>query len=102
MLPVDKFFFNVLYNKKKGYYNSKQPFGKHGDFITAPKVSILFSEIVALWIVLTWQTLGRPNKINIVELGPGDASLAENILNIFKKFPEFNKAKKLFLYEISK
>ena len=102
MLPVDKFFFNVLYSKKKGYYNSKQPFGKHGDFITAPKVSILFSEIVALWIVLTWQTLGRPNKINIVELGPGDASLAENILNIFKKFPEFNKAKKLFLYEISK
>ena len=34
MLPVDKFFETVLYDKKFGYYNSKKPFGKEGDFIT--------------------------------------------------------------------
>ena len=27
-LPVDKFFQNVLYDKKNGYYATKQPFGK--------------------------------------------------------------------------
>ena len=36
-LPVDKFFQNVLYDKKNGYYATKEPFGQKGDFITAPK-----------------------------------------------------------------
>ena len=37
-LPVDKFIENVLYNKKVGYYSSKIPFGKTGDFLTAPVI----------------------------------------------------------------
>ena len=41
-LAVDKFFQNVLYDKKIGYYTSRQPFGEKGDFLTAPKISILF------------------------------------------------------------
>ena len=74
-LPVDKFIENVLYNKKVGYYSSKIPFGKTGDFLTAPGISNLFSEIIGIWLVTTWSTLGRPKKFNIVELGPGDLSL---------------------------
>ena len=50
-LSVDKFIKNVLYDKKYGYYNSKYPFGEKGDFITAPNISILFSEMIAIWIV---------------------------------------------------
>ena len=53
-LPVDKFFNNVLYDKKNGYYNLKKPFGKQGDFITSPKISSLFSEMIGLWIISTW------------------------------------------------
>ena len=37
--PVDDFFQNVLYDKKMGYYATRQPFGEKGDFITAPKIS---------------------------------------------------------------
>ena len=44
-LPVDVFFRNVLYDKKNGYYNIKSPIGDKGDYITAPKISKLFSEI---------------------------------------------------------
>ena len=44
ILPVDKFFENVLFDKKIGYYSSKSPFGNKGDFITSPGVSNLFSE----------------------------------------------------------
>ena len=33
-LPIDKFFRNVLYDKKFGYYNSRIPLGIKGDFIT--------------------------------------------------------------------
>ena len=100
-LPIDKFFKNVLYDQKIGYYTSKNPFGKNGDFITAPKISKLFSEIIAIWIISAWQIFGKPKKFNIVELGPGDGSLTKVILEVFKNFPEFNVAKKIYLYETS-
>ena len=47
-LPIDKFFSNVLYDKKSGYYSSKIPFGREGDYITAPNISKLYSEIIAI------------------------------------------------------
>jgi cyclopropane-fatty-acyl-phospholipid synthase len=100
-LPVDKFFKTVLYDKKFGYYSTKKPFGKKGDFITAPKVSYLFSEMIAVWIVSSWELFGKPKNFNIVELGPGDGSLTRILLKSFKKFPEFNNRKKIFLYEES-
>ena len=89
VLPVDKFIENVLYDKKFGYYSSNIPFGKSGDFITAPGISNLFSEIIGIWFVVTWNTLGKPKKFNIVELGPGDGSLTKVLLKTFKKFPRF-------------
>ena len=101
-IPIDKFFYNVLYDKKNGYYSSKLPFGSSGDFITAPGISNLFSEMVGIWIISTWKTLGKPKNFNIVELGPGDGSLTKVILNIFKKFNEFNNSFNIFLYEKSK
>ena len=101
MLPVDKFIENVLYNKKVGYYSTKIPFGKSGDFITAPGISNLFSEIIGIWLITTWNTLGRPQKFNIVELGPGDGSLTKILLKTFQQFPAFNKATNIFLYEKS-
>ncbi len=101
ILPVDKFFENVLYDKNFGYYNSQNPIGNEGDFLTAPKISTLFSEVIAIWIVSTWEIFKKPKNFNIVELGPGDGSLTNILLKSFKRFPEFNSAKKLFLYEKS-
>ena len=101
LLPVDEFFFNVLYDKKIGYYTAKNPFGKKGDFVTAPNISNLFSEMIAIWIISTWEIFGKPKKINIVELGPGDGGLMKVLVNVFKNFPEFNAAKKIYLFEIS-
>ena len=101
-LPVDKFIYNVLYDKRYGYYNSKQPLGISGDFVTAPKISNLFSEMIGIWLVYTWENLGRPKNFNVVELGPGDGSLTITLLNVFKKFPKFNSVKRLYLFEKSK
>ena len=100
-LPTDKFFRNVLYDKKFGYYTSQMPFGKNGDFVTSPKISSIFSEIIAIWIVSSWETFGKPKNFNIVELGPGDGSLANTLLKSFKRFPEFNSVKSMFLLEKS-
>ena len=101
ILPVDKFFQKILYDKRVGYYSTKQPFGLRGDFITAPKISNLFSEMIAIWIISTWQAFGKPKNFNIIELGPGDGSLTKVLLRVFKKFHDFNKAKKIYLYEVS-
>ena len=101
ILPVDKFFKNVLYDKKFGYYTSRIPFGKKGDFITSPKISNLFSEIIAIWIVACWESFGKPKNFNIIELGPGDGSLTNVLIRSFEQFPEFNSIKKIFLFEES-
>ena len=101
VLPVDEFFNNILFNKKFGYYYSKIPFGGSGDFITAPGISTLFSEIIGIWLISAWNTLGKPKKFNIVELGPGDGSLTKTLLKIFKKFPEFDNVTKIYLFEKS-
>ena len=101
ILQVDKFFKKVLYDKKFGYYTSKMPFGEKGDFVTSPKISNIFSEMIAIWIVASWETFGRPKNFNIVELGPGDGSLTNILLRSFKKFPEFNSVKNMFLFEQS-
>ena len=68
-LPLDKFINNSLYNKKSGYYIKKNPFGKKGDFITAPNVSRLFSEMIAIWVVSFWKSIGSPKEFNLIELG---------------------------------
>ena len=101
ILPVDEFFKDVLYNDKFGYYKTQLPFGETGDFITSPKISDLFSEIIAVWIVSSWELFGKPNNFNVVEMGPGDGSLAKILLRSFKNFPQFNSIKRIFLYEES-
>ena len=102
IIPLDKFFNKVLYDKKNGYYSSKFPFGNKGDFVTSPNISNLFSEIIGIWFVSTWEKLGKPEKFNIVELGPGDGNFTKIIINIFLNFPEFYKSVNIFLYEKSK
>ena len=101
IIPVDKFIEKILYTSNFGYYNCKIPFGKNGDFITAPTISNLFSEIIAIWIVSTWENFDKPKRFNLIELGPGDGSLSKVLIETFKKFPEFNSAVNIYLYEKS-
>ena len=65
---LDKFINKTLYDKSKGYYMNKNPIGKEGDFITAPNISIMFSEMITIWIIAFWKKIGLPKKINIIEI----------------------------------
>jgi len=100
-LPIDGFIEKILYDPKIGYYSTKDPFGKKGDFITSPTISNLFSEIIAIWLISVWEKMGKPKIFNFVELGPGDGSLTKVIINTLKKFPELNKSINIYLYEKS-
>ena len=101
LIPVDEFIEKVLYHPNIGYYSKKIPFGNKGDFITAPTISNLFSEIITIWVISTWEKLGKPKNFNFVELGPGDGSLAKVFINTIKKFPDINKSINIFMYEKS-
>jgi len=100
-IPLDKFINIALYDKETGYYIKNNPFGKEGDFITSPSISKLFSEMLALWFVAFWENLGKPKKIVIVELGPGDGSLCYDLLKTFKRFKNFYNSLEINLFEIS-
>jgi len=89
LLSLDKFIEESLYNKKYGYYMKNNPFGKKGDFVTAPGISILFSEMIAIWIISFWESLKYPKKFNLVELGAGNGEMMKVLTNTFSRFPNF-------------
>ena len=100
-LPLDKFINYSLYNKRFGYYMKKNPFGKEGDFITAPNISRLFSEMIAIWIISFWQSLGSPKKFNLVELGAGNGEMMKVLIESLKNFPDCFNACDLIIHEKS-
>ena len=100
-ISLDQFISISLYDKKFGYYMKKNPFGKKGDFITAPLISNLFGEMIAIWCVAFWESIGKPRKFLIVELGPGDGTLCKDLLRTFKHFKSFYSSLEINLLEIS-
>ena len=87
-LPLDQFIDFALYDKDNGYYMKKNPFGKKGDFITAPNITRLFSEIIAIWVLTFWKSIGSPKKFNLLELGAGNGEMMKVIIETLKNFPE--------------
>ena len=77
---LDEFINYSLYDKKMGYYMKKNPFGDKGDFITAPNISRLFSEMISIWSIEFWKSLGSPKKFNLIELGAGNGEMMKDII----------------------
>ena len=100
-ISLDQFINIALYDKKFGYYMKKNPFGKGGDFITSPLVSNLFGEMLAIWCVAFWEHIGKPRKILLVELGPGDGTLCKDLLKTFRQFKNFYNSLEINLLEVS-
>ena len=61
-ISLDKFIYKSLYDKDCGYYIKKNPFGKKSDFITSPNISVLFSEMISIWLISFWENLKKPKK----------------------------------------
>lgn len=86
-ITIDRYMEIALYDEQFGYYVNKNPIGKDSDFITAPEITSLFGEVIALFFVeIIHKNLSKYQKINIVELGAGKGTLALDILSIFSKF----------------
>ena len=100
-IPLDKFINYCLYDKNNGYYMNNNPFGITGDFTTAPNISRLFSEMIAIWTISFWESLGSPKKFNLIELGAGNGEMMKVMIESFKKFPSFISSSNIFIYEKS-
>ena len=87
-LSLDKFIEFALYDEDTGYYMKKNPFGKEGDFITAPNVTRIFSEIIAIWVITFWKSIDSPKRFNLMELGAGNGEMMRVIIETLKNFPE--------------
>jgi len=77
-LRLDAFMSLALADPDYGYWRRGQALGAAGDFITAPEISQVFGEIVGLWAVSTWQKMGEPAPLRLIELGPGRGTLLDD------------------------
>ncbi|NOZ41995.1 MAG: class I SAM-dependent methyltransferase [Alphaproteobacteria bacterium] len=100
-LSIATFMAEALGNEKYGYYTRKDPFGQQGDFITAPEISQMFGEIIGLWHAENWLNMGRPDRIHLIEIGPGRGTLMQDALRAMKIVPGLWDAVAIHLVEIS-
>ena len=98
-LKIDEFISLSLY-EKNSYHKSLWPIGSRGDFITAPEISQMFGEIIGAYILNYWAQNIR-SKFNLIELGPGQGTLIEDILRVTKLDNEFIKSVRIKLIEIN-
>ena len=100
-ISVADYMEACLADKDGGYYPSRQPIGAEGDFITAPEVSQIFGELIGLWAVAVWQSMGAPKPIIVAELGPGRGTLMSDAMRAWRSVPEFLENVTVVLVETS-
>ena len=100
-IPLEEFINLSLYDKDHGYYMKKNPFGKEGDFITAPNITRLFSELIAIWTITFWKSIGSPKKFNLLQLGAGNGEMMKVINETLKKFPKCYNGCNFLIHEKS-
>src|SRR2546426_1203251 len=102
-IPFSRYMELCLYDPELGYYSRDvERFGKAGDFYTSSDVHAVFGRLLARQFEEIWRVLGSPERIEVLELGPGRGLFARDVLDWSeKKFPEFFQALHYSLVERS-
>ena len=100
-ITVAQYMAEVLAHPAHGYYRRGAPIGAAGDFVTAPEISQMFGELLGLWCADTWQRLGAPSPVHLVELGPGRGTLMADALRAVRMMPGLRESLAVHLVEIS-
>jgi SAM-dependent MidA family methyltransferase len=100
-ISVAQYMTLALHDAEAGYYATRDPFGRSGDFITAPEISQMFGELLGLWCGQTWADQGCPKNTRLVELGPGRGTLMADAVRVLKRVPGFLAEVELVLVEAS-
>ena len=100
-ITVEQYMQLALAHPDLGYYMTRDPFGAAGDFTTAPEISQMFGELIGLWAAEVWSSMGSPNPVRLVELGPGRGTLMSDALRAARIVPAFRNALDVRLIETS-
>lgn len=102
-ISVTDYFALCLADPEYGYYKTRDPFGRGGDFVTAPEVSQLFGEMLGIFLVHAWEKHLRPRRnVRIAEIGPGRGTMMSDILRVVQKLaPELYETATIHLVETS-
>jgi SAM-dependent MidA family methyltransferase len=102
-MPFARYMELCLYHPELGYYSrATEQFGKAGDFYTSSDVHAVFGRLLARQFEEMWRALDSPDRIDVVELGPGRGLFAADVLDwSAKQFPDFARALRYQLVEQS-
>ncbi len=84
-MGVDRFMEECLYGEEGYYRSGKVGFGRGGDFVTAPVLSSLFGELLGLWVIGSWEGLGKPASFCLCEGGGGSGILMGDIIRTLRR-----------------
>ena len=102
-IPFSCYMELCLYEPELGYYSqARERFGKDGDFYTSSDVHAVFGRLLARQFEEMWRVLDSPERIDLIELGPGRGLFAGDVLDwAAKQFPAFARALHYALVEQS-
>ena len=100
-ISLADYMAQCLLHPRHGYYATRDPLGRAGDFTTAPEISQMFGEVLGLQLAQVWMDQGAPNPFTLAELGPGRGTLMADMLRATSRVPGFHDALSLHLVEAS-
>lgn len=101
-LSVSEFTKIALTHPTLGFYHNCDVIGKEqSHFITSPEINQAFGELLGIWCVTQWEGFGKPQKMQLVELGPGRGTLMKDLLRAVRHFPDLYYNLDIHLVELS-
>jgi len=100
-MPVWRYMELCLMHPEHGYYVSRDPLGREGDFTTAPEVSQMFGELLGLWAASVWRAIGQPPLMRLIELGPGRGTMMADALRALRVLPPLYQSLTVHMVEIN-
>ena len=79
-----EFMNEALYDDDGGYYTRPRlirPISPEGDYFTSPSSHPAFGALIAVQLRDFWELLGQPDVFEAVELGSGDGTLAQDVVD---------------------
>jgi SAM-dependent MidA family methyltransferase len=100
-ISLADYMADCLIHPEHGYYTTRPAIGLQGDFVTAPEISQMFGEMIALSLAQAWLDQGAPPAFVLAELGPGRGTLMADLLRAARAVPGFLAAAAVCLVEAS-